>query len=95
MFGVKRKHHRLIERWCRAIYEEHPDQVSAVFFNGPWILEVYAYPYEDSPVRMVTDMPILVEKLKDEVAWLTKREWFSGFEGLADGFEWRLYRGAH
>lgn len=66
--GEKRRHHLWLERWCRAIYEKHPDLVSVAFFDGPWILEV---------------------------AWLTKQRWFSGFEGLAEGFEWRLCRGAH
>lgn len=93
--GEKRRYHLWLERWCRAIYEKHPDLVSVAFFDGPWILEVYSSSSEDVPVRAIDDMPEIIEALRMEVAWLTKQRWFSGFEGLAEGFEWRLCRGAH
>lgn len=73
---------------------KQPNELVAIYFDGPWILEVRPTDVADPPVNTLTDWKLLLLRIRDLVALLLKQEGFEGLGGAEDDFEWRLYRGS-
>lgn len=86
---------KVLRRWCEDIHAKQPDECVVVYFNGPWILEIFPSGLGNPPVNTLTDWRLLGLRMRDLASWLVRHSEFEGLDGREEDFEWRLYRGAY